>query len=558
MHRLGLSDGFARLRRVGRRLSGIAPAVVCLVVLAVLWAPREVGAQDAAPAPTPEPAPEGARFTLVEGVLYFGAGDARTAVALPGPALALQEVDGRAYVALGGLGAAVVSPPQEGGQGVAVVDKRVPVSHGDVVGFMVDGDSVWMQVNATSAIRLHGAGARSSGAPVVLHQPLPTVARVEPRARPPAAATAEAPAAAQPELPIKILKVFDGQVLLDRGASSGLRAGQRFKVVRSERVSDAGGEFQGERDVAVLVLDTLNAHSARARVWRGDEVRSGDRVVPADEGTDPSLVYPRQLHGFVEAQLHVRPILNVGEAGFGVLVQDHVTYYGEHFYAGLRNEPFAVGRTQGNTAFSATTLLEGGYNSRPFAIGLGAGFSAVYGDLQEMFELTSVSGTDRGAAESPDREGPRFGPWVQDMQRAFALGQRVRLGALDGLNLSVGNTLLYFSGRGAGDDDATGAGFIWGGTDTRLTIPLAQRADLFIEGGGGVTGYAYGAVGVFGWVSGNGGPGSLGLMASAGGAGVWGERTRDDLWFGGAETGQVVVGGPMVSLGLRYRAALLR
>ena len=265
-------------------------------------------------------------------------------------------------------------------------------------------------------------------------------------------------------------------------------------------------------------------------------------------------MYPRQLTGFVEAEAHVRPILNIGDTGFGALIDANVSYYGDLVYFGLRSQPFGLGRTQGSTAFTQTTLAEGGYNSRPFAIGLGVGLTSVYGDLQELFELTSMAG-DSAPGGAWQTGQPETTEWSQDMQHAFALGQRVRLGAQDGLNLLVANTLLYFGGAEgrAANDSASNPGFIWGGTNARLTVPLALNADLFFEGGGGVVGYAYGAVGVFGWLSGNGGPGSVGLLASAGGAGVWSARTRENLRYGYTEEDDTEVAGPMASIGLRYR-----
>ena len=498
-------------------------------------------------------APPDAGFVVESGVLYRVNGAARVAVALPGAVLALHVAGDRAYVALGELGAAVVRANSADGKETVAVEKVIPVSHGQVTGFMVEGDSVWMQVSSTSAIRLHGESGTAPVTPVVA---LPTVEQPSTQPTEGSEEPALVPVLA-PELSrIAIVKVFDGQVLLNRGKDAGLRAGDRFKVIRKEQLSDEGGSFDGEREVAVLVVESLNADSARARVWRGDRVAMGDQVEAADRNTDPSLMYPRQLYGFLEAEIHLRPLLNVGEAGAGVLVEDHLTYYAEHYYLGLRNDPFGIGFSEGGTAFTQTTFGEGGYNSRPFAIGLAVGFTSVYGDLQEMFDITSSS--DEGAASAPWMPGePELGPWTQDMQHAFALGQRVRLGAMDGLNLLVSNTLLFFPGGGeTADDEASDGGFIWGGTNAKLTIPLAQRADLFIEGGGGVMGYAYGAVGVFTWLNGNGGPGSLGLLASAGGAGVWGARTQENLRYQYKNTEDIVVAGPMVSLGLRYRAGL--
>jgi hypothetical protein len=486
-------------------------------------------------------------FVVESGALYRVSGGARVAVALPGAALALHVAGDRAYVALGELGAAVIQVSRTDGKETVALEKVIPVSHGQVTGFMVEGDSVWMQVSSTSAIRLHGESGTAPVTPVVA---LPAIEQ-------PSAQPAQEPVIAPELAGIAIVKVFDGQVLLNRGKSAGLRAGDRFKVIRKEQLSDEGGSFDGEREVAVLVVESLNADSARARVWRGDRVTMGDQVEAADRNTDPSLMYPRQLHGFLEAEIHIRPLLNVGEAGAGVLVEDHLTYFAEHYYLGLRNDPFGIGFSEGGTAFTQTTFAEGGYNSRPFAIGLAVGFTSVYGDLQEMFNITSSD--EAASSRDPWMEGqPELGPWTQDMQHAFALGQRVRLGAMDGLNLLVSNTLLYFPGGGeTADDEASDGGFIWGGTNAKLTIPLAQRADLFVEGGGGVMGYAYGAVGVFTWLNGNGGPGSLGLLASAGGAGVWGARTQENLRYQYKNTDEIVVAGPMVSLGLRYRAGLL-
>jgi hypothetical protein len=78
--------------------------------------------------------------------------------------------------------------------------------------------------------------------------------------------------------------------------------------------------------------------------------------------------------------------------------------------------------------------------------------------------------------------------------------------------------------------------------------------DLFLEGGGGLMGYAFGAFGLFTWLVGNGDDRSFGISASAGGATVWGSkevsqgtRTYDE---------RVSITGPMVSLGLTYRKGL--
>lgn len=493
------------------------------------------------------PAEDG--FVVEDGTLYRVTGSVRVAVKLPSAVRAVHIVEDRVYVALGEFGAAVVRANKRDNQDAVVVEKLIPISHGEVTGFMVDGDSIWMQISSTSAIRIHDGPSAAPITPVValpVSEQAATLKKPSPRLAP----TTELSG-------IAIKNVFNGKVLLNRGKTSGLRVGDRFKVVRKEQFFDEGGIFDGEREVAVLVVDSVSADSARADIWRGDRVNMGDQVEPADSNTYPSLMYPRQLHGFVEAEMHLRPLINVGEAGAGILVDDHLTYYAKHYYLGLRNEPFGIGFSKSGSVFTQSTFGDVGYNSRPFSVGLAVGFTSVYGDLQEMFDITASGDTDEGNETSWEAGQPEEGPWSQDMQHAFALGQCVRLGAMDGLNLSVANTLLFFPGGSKNaDDEESEGGFIWGGTDIKLSIPLAQRVDLFLEGGGGVMGYAYGAIGVFGWLSGNGGPGSLGLMASAGGEGLWGARTRRNLRYHYTDSDDIVVAGPMASLGLRYRAAL--
>ncbi|GEM_PF-1042706 len=498
---------------------------------------------------------EASSWVLKEGVVYLKNGASQQALKLPGRALGLHTSGQHTYVALGEWGAAVLTAASSD----ARVEKLIPVSHGSVTGFLLANGQIWMQINSASAVLL-GPDLEASSGPLAVVPPTPQ-ASSEPHssastAPPPVAPDTEAATQAKP---LQILKVFNGIVILNQGSTAGLRVGDRLKVVQNETLSDEGGVFHGEREVAVLVVDSVSPENTRARIWRGDRVTLTDRVERADKYTEPSLLYPRQLAGFVEAELHLRPILNIGQTGFGALIDANLSLYQERYFIGLRSQPLGLGRSAGSTTFTQTSLLEGGYNSRPFALGLGLGVTSVYGDLSRMFEITSISFDSSSPGADVTTTPP--GSWRQAMQHAFTLGQRVRLGAMDGLNLTVANNLLYFGGKDAANTvDGKKAGFIWGGSNARLTVPLALTTDMFFEGGGGVTGFAYGAVGVFSWLRGNGGDGSLGLLASAGGAGVWSTRTRPVLYTTGAlaytQEDSVEIAGPLVSLGLRYRFAL--
>ncbi|NRA34028.1 MAG: hypothetical protein HRU17_11875 [Polyangiaceae bacterium] len=551
---LGIRNPLRRKAHWLSRASGIGIAASLTLPTS---APAQSTSAPAEPATTTEPATAEADakatpplFEIHDGQLFFARDGKTFPFPLPAPAKALHIVGKRVYVAIGEQGVALVALDAKGD---TVVEKLIPISHGQVTGFITDGNGIWMKVDSAHAIRLHGAANTSPPAPITPVEATPVAAPAKPTPKAPAPPRPAGPSRAA----VKIAKIFNGQVLLDAGKNAGLRAGDRFRVVRGEQISDEGGAFDGEREVGVLVVDSVSPTAARARIWRGDRVLPGDRLEPANKKTDASLVYPRQLFGFVETEVHVRPILNVGETGFGTIVDANATYYAEDYYVGLRSQPFGIGRTGGRTAFTQTLLAEGGYNSRPFAIGLGVGLTSVFGDLSDMFEITSISDDEFGLARRDETQsGPQWEESTQELQHAFALNQRVRLGAMDGLNLTVANTLLYFSGSDANEPNEEHDGFTYAGTNAKLTIPLAQRADLFLEGGGGVSGYAFGAIGVFGWIRGNGGPGSLGMLASAGGAGVWSSVSRTNVWYGYTEEKQIQVGGPMVSAGVRYRFGL--
>lgn len=136
--------------------------------------------------------------------------------------------------------------------------------------------------------------------------------------------------------------------------------------------------------------------------------------------------------------------------------------------------------------------------------------SNVNGDLSDLLRVSSAD-----AAPLPDGTSSS---WSQRTSTAAALAQNVRLGARDGLNLTLVNVLIYHR-PSVGD-----GGFVYGSTTGRLQVPLIPSTDLFAEGGGGYMGYAFGAVGVHTWLDGRGDPGSFGVSVAPGGAAVWGSR----------------------------------
>jgi hypothetical protein len=240
-------------------------------------------------------------------------------------------------------------------------------------------------------------------------------------------------------------------------------------------------------------------------------------------------VFPRHLTDLAEISITLRPTLNVaGPLGFGAINDLSFTYWGNGLFAGIRLAPLGFAIADNGNALVMNLGAEAGYDARAFAIGLGVGFNAV---------------TFR--------------------DNAFSISQNVRLGARDGLNLTVRN---LFSLRNHSEYDydtqttTESLGFEWGGLASRLNIPLSGRIALFFEGGGNED-YFFGDMGVEAWVIGNGDAGSLSISAAAGGAGIMVDSYNDDFDYyyyngtAGDEEEHISIEtiGPMVSLGLNYR-----
>jgi hypothetical protein len=353
------------------------------------------------------------------------------------------------------------------------------------------------------------------------------------------------------ERAIRIVGIYPGEVKLDVGADQGVKAGDRFAVFRQRTVeTESGEEFEGQELVAVIEVSAVSDENAIALMWKGDRVQQDDEVRPAEPENESSHVYPRRLPHVGEVTLTLRPLIAVGSTGgFGGLADLTAAYWGDYMFFDIRMQPLGFGWTEDGNIVSASFMAEGGYDGRAFALGIGAGVSTVNGDIDEMMQ-------DFGGMAMEDAGGePEEVKWSQRTQAAFTLSQQVRLGARDGLHLTVYNLLMYHKDKDKdGEDDS---GFIYSGTAGKVTVPLASRTYMFLEGGGGVMGYAFGDVGVFTWVRGAGDAGSVGISALAGGAGVWGvrERTVSDPGIGEdyTDTETITIAGPMVGVGLTYR-----
>ncbi len=464
---------------------------------------------------------------LESGAVFVVQGETRTEVELLAAALAFRLEGSDLYVALGAHGAALydISEP-----GAPVLKRQVSAGREQVTGFIVVDGKVWMRVVSESAIPL------DQGAPGVAQTETAEVVKSkEEKEEDPAEEKVE------PKLSrsVAIVKLRPGEVKLDAGTQDGVKVGDRFSVFRTIKIEDEmdeEGSFEGRELAGVIEVVAVNEESALAEIWRGDRVTLDDELLPAEEDHESSKAFPRRLDNLAEVSFVLRPILDLENGGMGGLVDLSANYVGRAWFAGVTVQPMGFGVTERGSLFNAIGVVEGGYDGRAFAIGIGVGFSAQYGNTKAGWD-----------GDAPD-DVLHNQSW-NESSAGFVVSQVFRLGPRDGLNLTGRNTLIDFE---------------WGSAHAKFDIPVTNHSTLFIEGGGGIAGYGMGALGVSTWLKGNGDAGSLGLSVSVGGAGAWvdysGELIQtplpDDTDYDpedadDADTYMII--GPMVSLGFTYR-----
>ncbi|MCP4603025.1 MAG: hypothetical protein GY847_21330 [Proteobacteria bacterium] len=504
---------------------------------------------------------ESPHFALDEGTLFFIEGEKKEEIMLPAPALAVKHTDQALYVAMGDLGVAVFDTS---GEGAPSMTRIIPISHGRVTGFLELEGALWMRVDATTAVRLTtDTGATGAMiAPLVTPTPKTVAPPILPQPTPDTTKQTKTSDTLDISKPIRILVIYPGEVELNVGSDDSVKSGDRFSVYRTQPKQHHDKIFTGEELVAVLEIRSVSESISIARIWKGDRVTKDDRVAPAEKHHDVSMVYPRHLDHTGELSVVLRPLIAVSETGgFGMLNEALASYWMKWIFFDVAVAPLGLAWTGDGNIVSTSILGHIGFNSRSFAIGLGTGVAITPTDMSGAFMGEMGSAYD----DSEDSETTES-EWTGFTSSRFALSQKVRLGARDGLCFTITNLLLWVGDKETDDDpyDEEPSGFVYGGTTGRVGIPIAARVNLFVEGGGGVMGFGFGALGVFAWLRGNGDQGSIGLSASGGFAVVWAtrERTVTNTWTNEdgssdtntwTETDGVTVGGPMISLGFTYR-----
>ncbi|HSI04961.1 MAG TPA: hypothetical protein VLC93_10805 [Myxococcota bacterium] len=258
-------------------------------------------------------------------------------------------------------------------------------------------------------------------------------------------------------------------------------------------------------------------------------VVSGPRESAAGVPTDTAVVdkaapkagsrlFPARHGGVGSLALTLRPLLPLGTIGAGAIAHATAAYHFERPIAvGLVVEPLAGALTNDRNVGNVGVTGFVAYDHDYFALGLGVGVTT----LSEL-----VYGNDG---------------FPSSQNAAILIAQLARIGALDGLNLTIRNSFAVIADE-----------FDYNGTVARLQVPLSQTISLF-GAGGAAQGFAFGELGVRFRAFGTGASDTLFVDLSAGGGSVDGIIDLDDCGDGRPCRSTDSYGGPLVGAGVEYR-----
>ncbi len=417
-------------------------------------------------------------------------------------------------------------------------------------------DTVWVELWEVKAVPVQGPV--SAPAP---SQALAGQASLEPGSVEPAAAPAPS---AEPGLLGAVLSVGQGAAVVDLGRASGVGPGTDLRFLGTEliEVPSLSGVGMEQREVGRVSgsgrVRLIEDDRALVDLDRGSRVAVGDGVELAAEGMRYPIG-PERLGGLRESGLVVRPVLGLDTLGVAFVNELWTTWHFEQpWYATARVAPLGLGWSRDGNPISVAGLVSGGYDARFFSVGLGAGWSMLNGDAGSWGRSYDVYENDGGWGQAVQFE---------DVDNAFSVVQEARLGARDGLHLTVRNTFVlvpqqdyewngacdgydywYYDEQGLDWNDCydlidRGDSFEYGGIAMALYVPVGSRTDLFTDWGTGGSGVTWVEGGVATWLRGHGDVGSLGISVAAGYGSL--QAQPHDEW--------VELYGPLVSLGARWR-----
>ncbi len=302
-------------------------------------------------------------------------------------------------------------------------------------------------------------------------------------------------------LPIegRVRSVNDHRVVIDLNGDDGVSPGDRVEFFAEEDGSST--------ELIVGEVEEVNPLGATVRVGLNEIVAVGTKVRATDREPTLSVASPPRSGHRWAAGVFLRPFLGL-DGGGGMLSEAFVERRYEKSRWMVAADPLAIGF--GNTPAPHELYGLASIDLRMFEIGLGLGSTTV------------------------------FDPGPYPSGTGLLLMQRVRVGASDGFHVAARTSFAVFY------QELRFTAFRFA-----LQIPASRRVALFLDLGGGATGYGMGEFGARVLMQGNGEAGSWFLRTSLGLAGTFRTTRVFDQDFISTENDSAA--GPHLGIGFERR-----
>jgi hypothetical protein len=320
-------------------------------------------------------------------------------------------------------------------------------------------------------------------------------------------------------------------VVVDFGSLLGVEKGRHVELFMESGVT-LGGEAKATREktIAVGYVVAVTENHCEVQLGVNEWVPEGSRArITSQRTTDGIWARPR-IGGVSELGFTLRPYIGLERFAAGTVSNLDFNY---RFEAPVRLrilvDPLGLGFTDNGFIVSAAANVIATFDADLYEIGLGVGWTIINDDPRNFYD--EATSDDYG-----------------EMNSGLSLAQYARFGAEEGFNITVYNSFVLY-------DEA----FYYGGSSGTIQFPLGTYGRplwIFLRGGGGVAGYAFGEIGLRILAIGNGGPGSVFLSPSIGYAGIGGNQENCEDFGTASEFcyySDDYFTGPMVGFGVQWR-----
>lgn len=307
----------------------------------------------------------------------------------------------------------------------------------------------------------------------------------------------------------KVAEARQGNVLIELDEAGTLRPGD-FVLVRSQTLEKRLNLFTGKDEeavsnapVAVIEVRQVQGRKAVAELGRGEAASPGDTVERTERPKSQGILYAQRVGHTSWARATLRPFMNFGEIDVGSVTELAAGYYWKALHLQVHLSPVGLSVPNGVDLLNAQVIASYATDLAEFGVGTGYYRSEFEAENEWGCDSSGFLTTMGDAAASSEGGAPKPQTY-RCSQSGPSVVQHLRLGAVDGLNLRMTNTLVIDRGE-----------FRFSYLDGSLDIPLGRVLNLY-GAGGGAPGVGWGEIGTRTYLRGVGAKDTLILTTGLG------------------------------------------